>query len=265
MNGIGLAVARSRMEDRFVLSLVHALADPLVEEGLSLMTAVVDDSVAEEAVYRHWADVGGICGVALLGVEQDDPRVPLLASLGFPVAGVVDSAVETAVPAVVVDFDASIDVLRAFLDTRPQRRIVFISATLEGETADGRAAAMESAELGGAFRVMRTEHSTAAAVAAGAADLADGPVTLVFDSDVLAAAALESYTAQGLRVPEDVAIVSWTDSALCRSASRSLTAIDRRGSEIGALLGTRMLAAVAGDRTTRVRAPRPFVVAGETA
>lgn len=265
MNAIGLAIPASRSDDRFVVALVHSLADPLIRNGVSLVTKVVHDQESEFELYRHWAEVGGISGVALLGIDVDDERVDVLKALGFPIAAVVDTSVSVDFPVVVVDFDASIDVLRTFLSTRPARRTVYISAIDEVSTTSLRAAATEKAAIDGLFDVVLIEHSVQAAIDAANAAVTDGAGILVFDSDVHAAAALAMFRARDLQVPDDVAIISWTNSALCQSASRSITAIDRRGSEIGAMLGERMLGAVAGGRPTRERAPRPFVVVGETA
>ena len=265
MSAIGVAIPASSMDDHFVLALVQGLADPLIGAGMSLITKVVSDEDSEERVYRHWARAEGVSGVALLGVKQDDPRVDLLRSLKFPLAAVVDDRLAVDFPAVVVDFDASIAVLQAFLDTRPHRRTVYITGPADRATGSSRPIAMEPARIGDVFEVIRTEHTADAAVAAARACLAEGPATLVFDSDVHAAAALAAVRGDGLDVPDDVSIISWTNSVLCQSASRSITAIDRRGSEIGILLGTRVLSALAGDPAAVVTAPESFVIVGETA
>lgn len=265
MKRVGLAIPASSIDDRFVATLVHALANPLIRDGVSLVTKVVQDRGAEEQLYQHWASVGGIAGVALLGVGQNDARVDLLRSHGFPIAAVVDTAVVAGFPTVVVDFDLSIEVLRAFLETRPHRRTVYITSVENGAALSARITATANAERDGLFEVVHAEPSFEAVMTAASASVADGPVTLVFDSDVHAVAALTSFRSRGIRVPVDVAIVSWTNSALCQSASQSITAIDRRGGEIGALLGVSILGAIAGDRQAQARAPRPFVVLGETA
>lgn len=265
MKRVGLAIPAISIDDRFVATLVHALANPLIRDGVSLVTKVVQDRRAEEQLYHHWARAGGIADVALLGVGQNDARVDLLRSHEFPIAAVVDTTVGTDFPTVVVDFDSSIEVLRAFLEVRPHRRTVYITSVEEGAALSARVAATAHAEHDGLFEVVRADSSVDAVTAAASASAEDGPVTLVFDSDVHAVAALTEFQSRDIRVPHEVGIVSWTNSALCQSASKSITAIDRRGSQIGALLGVRMLGAIAGDRQTHDRAPRPFVVLGETA
>jgi DNA-binding LacI/PurR family transcriptional regulator len=261
-SAIGLAVRERSMEDHFVTALVSALADRLIAAGTTLVTRVVRDDDAEEHLYRHWAKVGGISGVALLGVRADDPRVRHLRSLGFPIAAVVDATQTDGLPGVVVDVNASVAVLRTFLASRGHGRALYVVAAEDQDTAPSRSV-LEGTDLDDAFEVVHTQHGVEAAVAAAPA--AAGPATLVFHSDVHAAAALSALRGRGLRVPEDVAIVSWTNSTLCQSTSPSITAVNRRGGEIGVLLGERMLGAVAGDVSTRDRAPEPFVVLGETA
>lgn len=265
MKRIGLAIPASSIDDRFVATLVYALANPLIRDGVSLVTKVVQDRRAEEQLYRHWARVGGIAGVALLGVGENDARVDLLRSLGFPIAAVVDTAVSADFPTVIVDFDSSIQVLLGFLETRPHRRTAYITSVEDGAGLSGREATTAHAERDGLFEVVRAASSVEAVTAAASAYVVDEPATLVFDSDVHAVAALTSFRSRGVEVPADVAIVSWTNSALCQSASQSITAIDRRGGDIGALLGVSILGAIAGDVQTHDRAPRPFVVLGETA
>lgn len=264
MSTIGLAVPARSMEDHFVTALVRALADRLIEAGTTLVTRVVRDDAAEEHLYQHWADVGGVAGVALLGVRTDDPRVPHLRSLGFPIAAVVDASQTDGFPAVVVDVDASIMVLRTFIAARGHGRAVYIVAHEDRDTAPSRTV-VEDTEMDDSFDVVHTAHAVEAAVAAASTAVTGGPATLVFHSDVHAVAALTALRCRGLRIPEDVAIVSWTNSTLCQSTSPSITAVNRRGAEIGRLLGERMLGAVAGDMSTLDRAPRPFVVLGETA
>jgi len=257
---IGLAIPARVVGDHFVAALVHALAGPLIESGSSLLTSVVDDDVAEERVYRHWAQIGGVSGVALLGVQQDDPRIALLRALDLPFAGVVAAENFGDYPAVVVDASASVDALRAFFTRHEYDRVVYFSDADAALTSNARAAA-----IGDHFHIARFESGAGDVVDAALATIADGPATLLFDSDVDAAAAMQACVDRGLRIPEDVSIVSWTESVLCQSTTPSITAVNRRGREIGAMLGTSVLEAVAGDRDMRHFAPSPFVVVRESA
>lgn len=259
MTGIGLAIAASSADDHFVAALVHALAAPLIAEGVGLFTRVVDDAESEKAMYRHWAASEGIAGVVLLGGGRGDARIDLLRSIGLPFASVVDQEDAGDDPAVLIDVTASVAVLSRFLEGRRHDRTVYIVGPTDTVTSRERANAVAEK-----FELVRTPRDPAAAVAAATAVLESGPATLVFDSDVHAVAAEAALLERGIRIPADVAIVSWTDSAVCRSASPSITAVDRRGSEIGALLGARILRTIAGDAPGWDRAPDPFIVRRES-
>jgi DNA-binding LacI/PurR family transcriptional regulator len=260
MTGIGLAIAAGNADDHFVAALAHALAEPLITQGIGLFTRVVHDDASEEGIYRHWAEAEGISGVALLGVGRNDARIPLLRSLGLPFAAVVDAGEAPDFPAVLIDVSAAVDIVRSFLDRGRHDRIVYIVGPTPSITSQSRAAALAEQ-----FPVVRTDRSAASAVAAAVAAIDDGPAVLLFDSDVHAAAALAAFADRGLRIPDEVSIVSWTDSSLCQSTSPSITAINRRGSEIGALLGAQVLAAIRQDAVAPVDAPHPFVVVRESA
>lgn len=260
MTGIGLAIPADSTDDHFVAALVNALAEPLIAEGYGLFTRVVHDPASERRMYRLWAASDGIAGVVLLGAGRGDERVKLLRALGMPFAAVADVSQQGDFPTVVVDAAASVDVISGFLAAGRHERTVYLASPGDSVTSQARANA-----VGDRFETVHVERDAAAAVAAASAVLAKGPATLLFDSDVHAAAAASAFIARGLTVPDDVAIVSWTDSALCRSATPSLTAVDRRGGEIGRLLGHRMLATIGGGEARADRAPDPFIVRRESA
>jgi DNA-binding LacI/PurR family transcriptional regulator len=259
MTGIGLAIPAGSAEDHFVAALVHSLAEPLIAEGLGLFTRVVHDDASEERMYRHWAQSDGIAGVVMLGAGRDDHRISLLEKLGVPFAAVVDAENAGDFASVVVDVAASVTIVADFLQGRGHARGVYIVGPTDSVTARSRAAA--AAER---FEVVHTERVPQDAVAAALNVIEKEPATLLFDSDVHAAAALAAFSARGIRVPADVAIVSWTDSSLCQSTSPSITAVNRRGSEIGALLGARVLATVGGAAVGSDDAPHPFIVLRES-
>lgn len=258
MDTVGLAVRAGSVDDHDVVALVDALADSLIEGGVDLVTRVVDDAAHEEQVYRYWARTGAVSGVALVHAEPDDPRVQVLGSLGFPFAAVTGSA-KAAFPAVVVDAGQSAEVLRSFLAARGRGRTVFLLAR------PGQAGWSGAPGLDGPPQEVYVRITTESALATAAEAAAEGPVTVVFDNDVHAAAVLDDVLQRGLRVPEDVAIVSWTYSAVCQGATRSITALNRRGAEVGALLGLQLRGALAGGPIAPVLAPAPFVVLGESA
>ncbi|MFD7921722.1 substrate-binding domain-containing protein [Streptomyces sp. NPDC059740] len=69
---------------------------------------------------------------------------------------------------------------------------------------------------------------------------------LVVSSDVLAADALRSLTERGVRVPEDVAVVSFNDSPEARLADPPLTSVSLPFADLGALAVDTLLARLQG-------------------
>lgn len=260
MTGIGLAIPADSADDHFVAALVGGLAEPLIAQGYGLFTRVVHDAASERRMYRHWSASDGIAGVILLGAGRGDERAKLLRSLGRPFVAFADVSQHADMPAVLVDEAASVDVISGFLAGRPHERTVYIAAPGDLVTSQARASA-----VGDRFEIVHVERDAGAAVEAASAIVATGPATLLFDSDVHAVTTAAAFVDRGLRVPDDVAIVSWTDSALCRSTTPSVTALDRRGAEIGRLLGHRMLATIANGEVRVDRAPDPFIVRRESA
>jgi DNA-binding LacI/PurR family transcriptional regulator len=257
---VGLAIPVNLVHDHYLSALVHSLADPLVDAGASLVTRVVHDDSSEKRLYGHWAKTGGVQGVALLGLRTGDWRVDHLRSLNMPFASVLTATTQSDDSAVVVDTAASVRVLREFFDRKQHQRVVYFSREGAGLASGGPAV-----DAGEQFEVVAGDSGTAELIKSALEVAKSGPVTLLFDSDVDAAEVMAECSKDGLSIPGDVSIVSWTESKLCQSTTPPITAVNRRGTDIGALLGKVMLATIDGDSRARAFAPEPFVVQRESA
>jgi DNA-binding LacI/PurR family transcriptional regulator len=81
------------------------------------------------------------------------------------------------------------------------------------------------------------------------------PTALIYDNDVMAIAGLAAVQAMGLRVPQDVSLVAWDDSPLCRLVRPSLTALSRDVAGHGSAAAKRLRAVVEDGATGDVRCP----------
>lgn len=260
MTGIGLAIQRGAADDHFIAALVESLAEPVIAQGMGLFTRIVEGIDAEVELYDHWARTKGIAGVVLLGGGRDDERIATLRSIGMAFAAVVDVRQAGGFPAVAIDVASSVTAIGDFIAEREPARVVYITGPMTSAMSPSR-----SEVFAERYAVMHSDRSPASAVETAGRAISAGAATLLFDSDAHAAAVVSAFTGRGLRMPEDVAVVSLTDSALCRSASPSITAVDRRGGEIGRLLGARVLATIAGGPIETDVAPLPFIVKRESA
>lgn len=260
MIGVGLVIPGGGPGDHFVSAVRQAVADPLIAAGYGLYTRVIDDTAAEVETYRRWAASAGVAGVVLLGGHDDAERIGVLRELALPFVAVVPSDEVGDFSAVAIDVAESVGVIDAFLSGRRHERVVYVTGAMDSVTSRSREAA-----LAGRVEVVHSEGDVDNALAAARSVVTDGPATLLFDSDVHACAVTSDLLAEGRRVPEDAAILSWTDSSLCRSSAPAITAVDRRGAEIGEMLGRRMLAVLAGGAPVVDRAPTPFIVSRASA
>ncbi|MDD0857851.1 hypothetical protein NHF46_08990 [Arthrobacter alpinus] len=80
------------------------------------------DPQKEIATYRRWAQQGGIAGVILMNLRQDDDRVPLLQELGLPAVVIGDPAISDVYPAAFTDDRAAmVEALRYLMALGHQR------------------------------------------------------------------------------------------------------------------------------------------------
>ena len=70
-------------------------------------------------------------------------------------------------------------------------------------------------------------------------------------SDLMAVGALRVLREAGLRVPEDVALVGFDDSAVCRHTDPALTSVNQPVEEMGRVMADLLLARIAGEPVPR--------------
>jgi DNA-binding LacI/PurR family transcriptional regulator len=69
---------------------------------------------------------------------------------------------------------------------------------------------------------------------------ADRPTAIIYDNDLMAVAGLSVVNGLGLRSPNDVTLVAWDDSTLCRITHPTLTAMSHNVVAYGAEVTERM-------------------------
>lgn len=265
MDDVGLVLVEdAHTHDAFTAAVVHGLEEHLIPLGVRLATRVVRTREAELDSYRSWGRTGVVDAVVVLGVVQGDRRIPLLREIGLPFVVAADVQRANGFSAVVFDNAAMAQSLLHFLLGRGCDRVFYLPGSDRGDVSDLRAAAITGHPPGVEAEVFRTELEPGAVVAAVEAVRAargSGPLALVFDADDVAVTVIGALQAHGLRVPEEVAVICWTDSVLCQSSDPTVTAVNGRADEVGTLLGECLLQAVDARSPIVLTAPPPFVVA----
>jgi DNA-binding LacI/PurR family transcriptional regulator len=237
----------------FFAGMVRGVSAALAETGVQLLLLIAQE-LADRARLERYVIGGHVDGVLLASLHGDDPLPGSLERAGVPVV-LVGRPAGTA-PASWVDADNRGGARKAVdhLVRGGRRRIATIAGPqdmgvgldrLDGYRDGLAAAGLAAAELveAGDF----TEEGGAEAMGR-LLGRPGPPVDAVFAaSDLMGAGALRALRAAGRRVPEDVAVVGFEDSAVARYAQPPLTTVRQPIEEMGRQATRLLLAKVAGQ------------------
>ncbi|MET7856834.1 LacI family DNA-binding transcriptional regulator [Streptomyces sp. NPDC005318] len=230
-----------------------ALADTEMQLLLTLVGSDRERKRLAQYLTAHRVD-----GVLLVSVHADDPLPDLLEQLGMPaVMSGRRSASETLAA---VDSD-NFEGARSAVDhliSRGRRTIATITGRLDVYGAqrrvDGYRKAMAAAGLGPVEQLIVPGDFTEEGGARAMRDLlARRPdVDAVFAaSDVMAAGARQVLREAGRRIPDDVALVGFDDSAVARHMDPALTSVRQPIEEMGRAMTRLLLQEIAGENEER--------------
>jgi DNA-binding LacI/PurR family transcriptional regulator len=253
----------------FFAGMVRGVSAALAGTGVQLLLLIAQDLPDRSRLERYV--VGGhVDGVLLASLHGDDPLPGTLERAGVPAVLVGRPAgrggpgdrpggppVDQAAPASYVDADNRGGARKAVehLAGRGRRRIATITGPLDMgvglDRLDGYRDGLAAAGLTGAGDLAETGDFTEEGGAAAMERLLGRPgrpVDAVFAaSDLMAAGALRALRAAGRRVPDDVAVVGFEDSAVARYAQPPLTTVRQPIEEMGRQATRLLLARVAGE------------------
>ncbi|MDX3380007.1 LacI family DNA-binding transcriptional regulator [Streptomyces niveiscabiei] len=267
---VGLAICRpARMLglEPFYMEFVSGVESVLIEHSCSLLLRLVKSPEEEAGLLESWWRGRQIGGSILVDFRADDPRVAVAERLGMPVVAVGHPALAGSLTAVWTDDAAAMREAVRYLAALGHRRIARVGGAAElGHTATRTTAFASAArELGlaGAWQVA-TDYSGEAGARATRAMLtaADRPTAIVYDNDIMAVAGLSVAQEMGVRVPDDVSLLAWDDSQLCRLTHPTLSAMSHDVHGFGAEVARTLFGVILGQETgshpvaTPVLAPR---------
>lgn len=240
---------------RFLAGVASTLEHSPVELIVKLMEQGLDD---ELAVYRRWAAERRVDGVILLDEEVDDPRVPLLESVGLAcVLHGTTPAAHPGTPAVLIDDGADARTIAEHLAARGSRRLLHAAGPPRHrhEVQRAEAVAAECRRLGLAYeRVVgpySLEHGEGAARRV-TERTGPRPDAIVAANDLVAVGACRMLAKAGAEVPRDCRVVAWDDSVLCEIARPAVSALDRGPDRYGAVAAQMLLERLDAGRDAAV-------------
>ena len=187
--------------------------------------------------------------MVLTDLWTDDARIPVVEQLQMPAVLVGRPRPDSQLPAVWTDDAAAVVSAVDYLVALGHHRIARVAGLPALEHTRIRIAAFRHAMAGhglGQPQVVETDYTWEEGMRATRALLSrrDRPTAIMFDNDVMAAAALNVTQEMGLAVPDDLSILAGDDSQLCVLVRPALTAlawdIQAYGVHTARVLGTRI-------------------------
>lgn len=263
-NTVGLVIARPAETlgvETYYMQLIAGLEETLAARDFDLLLRVVADVDAEALIYQGWSTSERVDGIILVDPRADDPRLDVLVETGLQAVVLGDVADRPEFSSVVVDHGgATADAVR-YLHAIGHRRITRVAGPERLRHVVARDLAFERTahDLDVESSIVRTDFTAESGASATRRILAqsDRPTALIYDNDVMAAAALPVAAEFSLSVPHDLSIISWEDSMLCQLATPPITAIRRDVRAFGALVAEALLDHIRTGHPVRLDATRP--------
>ncbi|MCD0442725.1 LacI family transcriptional regulator [Glycomyces sp. A-F 0318] len=232
---VGIALRRTARTlgiEPYFMELISGIEATLSAGSFGLTLQVVDTVEEELEVYRRWWAERRVDGVFLCDIGVGDQRLDFVADLGLPAVAVGGPVEGARLPAVWHDDAEPCREIMEYLYALGHRRVARVAglSRLLHTTIRDAAYAETTAVLD--FESMTTLHSDytgeeGARITRRLLSSAKRPTAIIYDNDVMAVAGLGVAHELGLDVPEQLSIVAWDDSPLCRLTHPALTSLTR--------------------------------------
>lgn len=270
---VGLVLARAPETlgfESFYMQFVAGIESVLSERDYGLLLQVAPDVDAELRTHRKWRAARRVDGIVMVDPRVPDPRLDLLVGEdALPAVVVGDPSLSGGLTSVYTDDAAAVRSCVEYLAGLGHRVVAHVTGPAEfGHThIRDEAFARECAARGVTPEVRRTDYTPDAGTVATRDLLSRGGVTaIVYDNDAMAFSGLAVAAELGVRVPDDVSLVAWDDSPLCRAAFPQLTALSHDVASYGAHVARRLFERMAGEPPAAYRDSTPTLrVRGSTA
>lgn len=266
---VGLTICRpARLLglEPFYMEFISGVESVLIEHSCSLLLRLVRSVEEEVGLHEAWWRGRQIGGAILVDFRQDDPRVASVERLGMPVVAVGHPSLTGDLTSVWTDDATAVTEAVRYLAALGHRRIARVGgAAALGHTVARGAAFSEAGRvlgLAGAWQVT-TDYSGEAGARATRSLLTappgDRPTAIVYDNDIMAVAGLSVAAEMGLRVPDDVSLLAWDDSQLCRLTHPTLSAMSHDVHGFGVEAARTLFGVITGEGPGSHPVPTPVL------
>ncbi|WP_030663359.1 LacI family DNA-binding transcriptional regulator [Streptomyces cellulosae] len=266
---VGLAICRpARLLglEPFYMEFISGVESVLTEHSCSLLLRLVRTVEEEVALQETWWRGRQIGGSILVDFRTDDPRVAAVERLGMPVVAVGHPSLTGALTSVWTEDATAVTEAVRYLAALGHRRIARVGGAAALGHSSMRTAAFDrtarALELAGAWQVA-TDYSGEAGARATRSLLtaapADRPTAIVYDNDIMAVAGLSVAAEMGLGVPDDVSLLAWDDSQLCRLTHPTLSAMSHDVHGFGVEAARTLFGVIMGEGPGSHPVPTPVL------
>ncbi|MFW6724998.1 LacI family DNA-binding transcriptional regulator [Streptomyces sp. MAR4 CNY-716] len=262
---VGLAVCRpARLLglEPFYMEFISGIESVLAEQSCSLLLRLVHDLDEEIALHRSWWQGHQVSSLIVVDFHDDDPRVPALRQLGVPAVAVGHPSLTGGLTSVWTDDASAAAEAVRYLTALGHRRI----ARVGGPDGLGHSA-IRAAAFSGTLHELGLKSSSQLATAYAGEEGAratrtlllapERPTAIIYDNDIMAVAGAAVAAELGLTVPDDVSLVAWDDSQLCRLTHPALSAMSHDVHAFGATVTRTLFDVLHGKRPESRQAPTP--------
>ena len=258
---IGLVVLD--IANPFFTDVARGVEDVANAAGLAVILCNSDDRPEKESAYLDVLAEQRVQGVLITPTAELSPNLQALRRRGVPVVLVDRRAPSADQCAVAVDDVLGGRLAAEHLLERGHRRIAFIGGASGLPQVQERHAGIEAAvreSTGGddALVVFSPEHLTVDAGREAAARIvgmpaARRPTAAICANDLMALGVLQEMVRQGVRVPEDFAIVGYDDIDFAASAAVPLTSVRKPRQALGSRAAELLLDEARGEEHAHVQ------------
>jgi DNA-binding LacI/PurR family transcriptional regulator len=228
---IGLVLKRPHgglADDPFFAALIAGIMDYLCGHPYHLCVDVVTDAASQEGIYDEMLRTRRVDGLILVESEAIDERIALLQRDRFPFV-LIGNPKNDNIASVDNDNVKAGEIATRHLLEGGYRRVGMLAGpntlTVSEDRIAGYCRAMTNAEL--PTRVWHSSFGFEAArdEAIGILTQENRPDALVVLDDFMAFGVILAARSLGMRVPNDLALVSFNDSSLCNLLAGGLTSV----------------------------------------
>jgi LacI family transcriptional regulator len=258
---IGLVVLD--IANPFFTDVARGVDDVVDPAGLAVILCNSDDRPEKESAHLDVLAEQRVQGVLITPTAELSPHLDSLRRRGIPVVLVDRRAPTPDQCSVAVDDVLGGRLAAAHLLERGHRRIAFIGGAsglpqVQERHAGVVAAVREATGDENALLVLSPEHLTVAGGREAAARIvglpaARRPTAAVCANDLLALGVLQEMVRQGVRVPEDFAIVGYDDIDFAAAAAVPLTSVRKPRAALGSRAAALLLDEARGEGHTHVQ------------